>query len=281
MGDRHHGALVVLEEALEPGDRLGVEVVRRLVEEQQVGRGEEQPAERDPAALAAGERRHVAVALGQAQRVHGPVELGLEAPRVVAVDLLLHRRLLGEQRVEVGVGLGEGCRDGVEAVEQVAQLADAVLDVAAHVLGRVELGLLLEEADGGAGMQLGDAGRGLLEPRHDPHQRRLAGPVRAEHADLRSRQERQGDVREHLPVGAVELVDPVHRVDVVAAHENRFLGESRVARVTGTTPADRGPSRASGGYRRPSSGVSANGRLEGSTVRESVGQRPTMRPRAP
>ena len=219
MGDRHHGALVVLEEALQPGDRLGVEVVRRLVEEQQVGGGEEQPAERDPAALTAGERRHVAVALGQPQRVHRPVELGLEAPGIVAVDLLLHRRLLGEQRVEVGVGLGEGCRDRVEAVEQVAQLADAVLDVAAHVLGRVELGLLLEEADGGAGMQLGDAGRGLLEPRHDPHQGRLAGPVRAEHADLRPRQERQGDVREHLPVGAVELVDLVHRVDVVAAHE--------------------------------------------------------------
>ena len=61
----------------------------------------------------------------------------------MAVDLLLHLRLLGEQRVEVGVGLGEGGRDGVEAVEQVAQLADAVLDVAAHVLGRVELRLLL------------------------------------------------------------------------------------------------------------------------------------------
>ena len=67
--------------------------------------------------------------------------------RVVAVDLLLHRGLLGEQRVEVGVGLGEGGRDRVEAVEQVAQRADAVLDVAAHVLGRVELRLLLEQAD--------------------------------------------------------------------------------------------------------------------------------------
>ncbi len=74
----------------------------------------------------------------------------------MAVDLLLHGRLLGEERVEVGVGLGEGGRDGVEAVEQVAQLADAVLDVAAHVLGRIELGLLLEEADGRARVQLGD-----------------------------------------------------------------------------------------------------------------------------
>ena len=56
VGDGDHGALVVGEEALEPVDRLGVEVVRRLVEQQQVGRGEQQAAERDAAALAAGER---------------------------------------------------------------------------------------------------------------------------------------------------------------------------------------------------------------------------------
>ena len=65
----------------------------------------------------------------------------------MAVDLLLHRPLLCEQRVEVGVGLGERSRDRVEAVEQIAQRPDAVLDVAAHVLGLVESWLLLEEAD--------------------------------------------------------------------------------------------------------------------------------------
>ena len=208
--------LYCLEEALEPGDRLGVEVVRRLVEEQQVGRREEQPAERDAAPLAARERRHVAVALGQAERVHRPVERRVEAPGVGAVDLLLHLRLLGEQRVEVGVRLGELRRDRVEAVEQVAQLADAVLDVLAHVPRRVELRLLREHADGRARRELGDPARRLLEPGHDPQQRRLAGPVRAEHADLRARQERERDVRQHLPVGAVELVGPVHREDVVA-----------------------------------------------------------------
>src|SRR6266545_1727600 len=41
--DGDDGALVGLEEALEPGDRLGVEVVRRLIEQEQVGRGEQQP----------------------------------------------------------------------------------------------------------------------------------------------------------------------------------------------------------------------------------------------
>ncbi len=50
------GALVFLEEALEPRHRLGVEVVGRLVEQQQIGRLEQQPAQRDAAALAARQR---------------------------------------------------------------------------------------------------------------------------------------------------------------------------------------------------------------------------------
>ena len=229
VGDGDDGALVVGEEALEPRDRLGVEVVRRLVEQQQVGRREEQAAERDAAPLAARERRDVAVAVGQAQRVHRAVERRVERPGVAAVDLVLHLRLLGEQRVEVGVGLGEGGRDRVEAVEQVAQLAHAVLDVAAHVLGRVELGLLLEQPDGRAGRELRLAARGLLAPGHDPQQRRLARAVRPEHADLRPVEERERDVREHLAVGPVELVGPVHRVDVLRHSRSSRPVQSRRA----------------------------------------------------
>ena len=64
MGDGDDGALVLLEAALEPLDRLGVEVVGRLVEHEQVGRGEQQPAERDAAALATGKRGYVGVGRG-------------------------------------------------------------------------------------------------------------------------------------------------------------------------------------------------------------------------
>ena len=53
-GDDRAG--IVLEEALEPGDRFGVEMVGRLVEQQQVGRLQQQPAQRDAAALAARQR---------------------------------------------------------------------------------------------------------------------------------------------------------------------------------------------------------------------------------
>ena len=120
---------------------------------------QEQAAERDAAALAARERRDVPVALRQPERVHRVVELCFELPCTPAVDLVLHLGLLGQQRVEVGVGLGELRGDLVEAVEQVAQLPHAVLDVLAHGLRRVELGLLFQQADARVRCQFGDARR--------------------------------------------------------------------------------------------------------------------------
>ena len=56
VGDGHDRARVLLQEPLEPVDRLGVEVVRGLVEQQQVGLRQQQPAQRDPASLTAGQR---------------------------------------------------------------------------------------------------------------------------------------------------------------------------------------------------------------------------------
>ena len=212
VGDRDDRALVLLEVLLEPGDRLGVEVVRGLVEQQQVGRREQQPAERDAAALAAGERGHVGVGRREAQGVHRLVELRVEVPGVGGVDLLLDAGEL------VGRLVGVVGRQLVEAVEQRAGLGDAVLDVAAHVLGLVELGLLLEQPDGGAGRELRLAAVLGVLPGHDPQERRLAGAVEAQHADLRAGEEGERDVLQHLLVRRVRPAQPVHRIDVLARH---------------------------------------------------------------
>ena len=147
MRDRDDGAVVLVQVALEPRDRLGVEVVGRLVEEQQVGLREQQPAQRDPAPLAARELRDVGVGRRQAQRVHRDLELAVEVPAVHRVDLVLELRLLREQLVEVGVGLAHRVADLLEPVEQALGVRHAVGDVAEHVLGRVELRLLGEVAD--------------------------------------------------------------------------------------------------------------------------------------
>ncbi|EFK95644.1 conserved hypothetical protein, partial [sediment metagenome] len=58
VGHQHDGAVVLLQVVLEPGHRLGVEVIGRLVEQQQVRSLEQQPAEGHAALLASGERRH-------------------------------------------------------------------------------------------------------------------------------------------------------------------------------------------------------------------------------
>ena len=55
VGDRHDRALVLRQVLLQPGDRLGVEMVGGLVQQQQVRRAQQQPAQRHAPALAAGE----------------------------------------------------------------------------------------------------------------------------------------------------------------------------------------------------------------------------------
>ena len=92
-------------------------MVRRLVEQEQVRRAEEQPAERHATPLAAREGRHVAVAVREPEGVHRAIERRVERPRAAAVDLLLDAALLGEQRVDIGSGLGEGRGDGSETIE--------------------------------------------------------------------------------------------------------------------------------------------------------------------
>ena len=52
------------------------------------------------------------------QRVHRDVELPVEVPPVDRVDLVLELGLLGEQLVEVGVGLAHRVADLLEPIEQ-------------------------------------------------------------------------------------------------------------------------------------------------------------------
>ena len=136
MGDGDDGARVVLQGALQPGHRLGVEVVGGLVEQEEVGLGEQQAAQRDPPALATGQGGDVGVARWAAQRVHGDLEGALEVPGAGGVDLVLELGLLGQELVEVGVGLAEGGAHLVVAVDHRLGLARPVRDVPEDVLGR-------------------------------------------------------------------------------------------------------------------------------------------------
>jgi hypothetical protein len=97
----HDGAGIVLEEPLEPRDRLGVEMVRRLVQQQEVRRLEKQPAQRHAAPLAAREFRDVGVSRRQPERVHRQLQPRVEVPRVGGFDLVLDLRLLVQDLIHL------------------------------------------------------------------------------------------------------------------------------------------------------------------------------------
>ncbi|MBS1168844.1 MAG: ribosomal protein [Proteobacteria bacterium] len=192
MGDDQHGAGELAQMLLQPGDRLGVEVVGRLVEQQEVVVFQKQLGQRHAALFAARQRRHVGIARRAAQRVHRHLDLAVEVPEVLGVDDVLDLGGL------LGVLVRVVHHQRIVFVDQRLVLGDAQHDVAEHVEAGVELRLLRQVADGGALGEPGLAGEFLVEPGHDSQKRRLARAVGAEHADLGVRVELQVDVIENF-----------------------------------------------------------------------------------
>ena len=75
VGDGDDGALVLVQELLQPQNRLSVEVVGGLVEQQQVGGFKQQLAQCHTATLATRAHGDRGVHVGALQRVHGLFEL--------------------------------------------------------------------------------------------------------------------------------------------------------------------------------------------------------------
>ena len=170
VGHEDDGAGILREVPFQPGDALGVEVVGRLVEQQDVGPLEQDLAERDAPPLAAGEGADLGVAGRQAHGVHGDLDPPVEVPALGGLDGVLDLRLLLEQLVHlVGVGpLAQPGVDLVEPVEQAANVRHGLLDVAADVLARVERRLLRHIADRDPRRRPRGADEIVVEPGHDP-----------------------------------------------------------------------------------------------------------------
>ena len=87
--DRDDATRILGEMPLEPSDRVRIEMVGRLVEKEQVGLGEEEPAERHAPPLATRKGRDVLVAGRAPQRVHRDVDGRVEVPEPLRLDLVL------------------------------------------------------------------------------------------------------------------------------------------------------------------------------------------------
>ena len=136
------------QQVLEPEDSLDVEVVRGLVEEQQLRLADERARDRQPLLPPAGEDASPRRPVGEA----GPADRDRDAA--------LHLVLVEAEAVE---GMGEDRRDGRAFLER---------------------GVLRHEPDAKSLARRARAGGRLLEAGEDAQQSRLAGAVRADEADV-------------------------------------------------------------------------------------------------
>ena len=216
MRDGDDRARVVLEEALEPGDRLGVEVVGRLVEQQQVRRLQQQPAQRDAAALAARELGDVGVRRRQPQRVHRELELRVEIPGVAR-----RRSCPGSATARRGPCPSRRATDPRRASRSPRRSASSSALVAATPSSTLPSTVLAGSSCGSCcrkPTEMPSAGNAspmklLILAGHDLQQRALAGAVQAEHADLGAEENDSQMSSSTLVSGRMNLPETLHRVD--------------------------------------------------------------------
>ena len=207
--DGEHGARIVVEEVLEPQNGLGIQVVRGLVEQQQVRSLKQQFAQRHSTTLAAGKHAHRHTGIGALKRVHGLTELGIDVPAVGGVDLVLQLAHLGHEGIHVAIRIAHLLADLVEAIDLGKQVAECHTDVLDDRLVVIERRLLLKQAHRVAGREARLAVGDLLLTRHDLKQRGLAHTVGAHDANLRAGVERQGHVIQNDLV-AMRLARLIH-----------------------------------------------------------------------
>ena len=204
MGDDHGAARALGDEALQPLEAVEVEVVGRLVEQQDVEAREQDRRERGAGGLPAGER-------GRLQREQRRVEPEVAQHRLGALlEIGAAEREPALERVGVrvrGAGLLGRHRVGRLVHERVGgRDAGAAREVVVDALAGSAVGLLRQVA-GGAGRQAHRATVGAVEAGEQAQQRRLPGPVGPDHAEDVAGRDGRRDAGEHRrrPVRLVQL----------------------------------------------------------------------------
>ena len=202
--DDEHGAAVARRESLEPRDRVEIEVVRGLVEEEQIGLLREDDAEVETAALAAGERRdrarEILVREAELHREHRHLSLELVAAReVIAIGHVARgARARGSSRSP------RRAAARASSARESDDLREAGEERAQHVAVGGDLVRLAVVGDLRVFPDDGGAGVGLELARDEAKQRRFAGAVRRDDGDALAEREGEGDVLEERVAGVTE-----------------------------------------------------------------------------
>ena len=207
----------LLQVRLEAESRLRVEVVRRLVEEKDVGVREEKPRDRDAAALAAREDADLLRPVWAAEVGHAALHEVLEVPVVVRVDDRLE-----PLHLRGGLGVVELAAEVLVASHHGLRVRNALHNRFEDGLRVVELRLLREIADLRPLRDLHRAHEVGVETREDLEERRLARAVRADDADVRAVEEREVDVLQDRL--RADLLRDVDQAELVFACHKKSKG---------------------------------------------------------
>ena len=213
-GDNRTGILVQV--LFEPVDRLGVEVVGRLVEQQDVGLLQQQAAEGHPAAFTPREVFHKLVFGRTAQSIHRLLQLVVDIPGIRGVDMVLQFGLASHEGIHL-VGILEHFGVAKRLVhlfilgQQVEDRLHALLHHLLHRLFGVELGLLLEVTHRVARREYHFALVRLLHPGDDFQQGRFSRAVKTDNTDLGPVEKREINVFQYLFVGREHFAHAHHR----------------------------------------------------------------------
>ncbi len=205
VGDEDDGGVELDEVALEPLQRGDVEVVRRLVEQQQVGLGRQRPSQRSAGQLAAGEGRERALGLLGAEAEPAQDREDVVAPAVAAAGFEpLLRRRVGGHRLLAGV-LRHRPLQPLQLRLGLEHVAAAGEDVVAQRGLRVARRPLVVQRQPRAPLHGQRAGVGRELAGENPQQGRLAGAVAPGQGHPLPRLELEGDVGEQQLAADVDV----------------------------------------------------------------------------
>ena len=219
MGDEDQRTLPRLEEAFEPVDRGDVEMVGRLVQQQQIRRRHQRARQQHAALHAAGQPGEIGVAI-QIQLGQRLGDALVQRPAVGVLDLRLHR---GQR---VGVDL-VGVDQMVVIGEELAHLAQTFGDHVEHAAGGTGGHFLLQSRDAHAAFDADLAVVRFVFTREQAQERGFAGAVATDQGDAFAGFDREIDAVEQQGTADAEI-DAIQSKDrhgrSLAGRRNRPAG---------------------------------------------------------
>ncbi len=149
MGNANHGSLILMQMHLKPLNTFGIQVVGGFIKQQHIRLLQQQPAQCNAAALAAGELAHRLVVGRALQRIHGALQPAVQIPCIQLVNFLLKFSLFAHElfhliRVFVHLRKPELQIDFFVFIQYINHFLNTFLHYINHGFGFIQMRLLLQ-----------------------------------------------------------------------------------------------------------------------------------------